>query len=280
MTEKGIVLAIIGDLAYDQTITPDASKKVFAGAVYNVAVAASTVAEDCVVGAVAQVGSDFAEGIEALRSRGIDVNGIAIIPDGKTTVFTITQHADNTRELSSEIGVAAQVHPEIFPESYKSAKHVHLASSHPDKYLQWISYLRTVLPHETTISADGNDFFIDEAIEPMKSALDAVDLVFINETELAAIKAKYPDYTFSKPTILKKGKEGAVYTDMQEGVEYTAKAPQVQVVDTSGAGDTLAGVFLVKRVQGTAIQDALQSGVDTASQAVTEFGVDHLNPLP
>lgn len=276
--EIGINLVIVGDLAYDQTITSTESRKVIAGAVYNVAIAASTVSEEGSVGVVARVGDDFADGIDALSRRGIDTEGIAVVQGRETAIFTITQHEDNTRKLSANLGVAAEVDTSIFPESYKQVRHVHLASSHPSKYLQWIPQLRSTLPSETTISADGNDFFIDE-VEPMKEALDAVDLIFINEAELAAIKSTYPDYELPKPTILKKGKEGATYIDMQEGIEYTVSAPTVDVVDTSGAGDSLAGVYLAKRLQGASIQDSLQSGVTIASKAVTDFGVEHLNPL-
>lgn len=279
MAEIPIRLAIVGDLAYDQVITTTDSKKVISGAAYDSAVAASTVAEEGFVGVVARVGEDFEEGIQALSNRGIDVVGISVVEGEETTIFTITHKEDNTRELTMEIGASEVVDTTIFPESYQNAKHVHLATSHPEKYLQWIPHLRTVLPQESTISADAADFFIEEAIEPMRNALDAVDLVFMNEDELIALKKAYPDYELKKPTILKKGKEGATYIDMEEGVEITVSAPVVEVVDTTSAGDTLAGVYLVKRLQGASIQESLQSGVNTASKTVTNFGVEHLNPL-
>ena len=56
-------------------------------------------------------------------------------------------------------------------------------------------------------------------------------------------------------------------------------APSVEVVDTSGAGDTLAGVFLAEKAKGISDEKALEDGVNTASKTVTDFGVEHINPL-
>lgn len=274
-----INFAIIGDLAYDQSITPRGSRRVLAGSAYNVAVAAATVAETGTVGVVARVGHDFQEGIGSLHRRGIDIEGILIVPRGKTAVFTITEHEDNTRELQAELGVSEQVNPHIFPESYRTSSWVHLASSHPEKYLRWIPYLRRSLPQSTIISADANDLFIETAIEATVAALKSVDLVFINEAELAAIRARCPDFVLNVPLILKKGNKGASYIDMLCGIEYSVSAPSVEVVDTSGAGDTLAGVFLAEKAKGISDEKALEDGVNTASKTVTNFGVEHINPL-
>jgi len=89
----------------------------------------------------------------------------------------------------------------------------------------------------------------------------------------------YPDFQISKPTILKKGPKGATYIDNQEGIIFTIEAPNVKVVDTSGAGDTLAGIFLASLSRGIRVQDALKAGVEMASKTVTDFGVEHINPL-
>lgn len=82
----------------------------------------------------------------------------------------------------------------------------------------------------------------------------------------------------TKPTVLKRGAKGATYIDMQAGVEFTVNAPSTNVVDTTGAGDTLAGVFLARRARGDSVEDALTDAVNVASKTVTDFGVEHINP--
>ena len=50
--------------------------------------------------------------------------------------------------------------------------------------------------------------------------------------------------------------------------------PAVQVVDDTGAGEILAGVYLALRAHGLAEDKALGYAVRAASSSVTEFGVD------
>ena len=79
--------------------------------------------------------------------------------------------------------------------------------------------------------------------EPFASreACDLADLIFINEAEYRGL---YRENEIPKaPTILKHGPRGADY--MADGMtRAAAEAPAVQVVDDTGAGEILAGVYL------------------------------------
>jgi sugar/nucleoside kinase (ribokinase family) len=51
-------------------------------------------------------------------------------------------------------------------------------------------------------------------------------------------------------------------------------APASELVDSTGAGEVLAGVFLALRAAGVPVRAALGYGVRAASAKVAEFGVD------
>lgn len=53
---------------------------------------------------------------------------------------------------------------------------------------------------------------------------------------------------------------------------YVQIAKQVEVVDTTGAGDAFLSAFLMTYIKSTTIQDALQSGTDLASEVIGRLG--------
>ncbi len=71
--------------------------------------------------------------------------------------------------------------------------------------------------------------------------------------------------------ILKLGPEGALFADTA-GNRVALPAKPTQVVDTTGAGDALCAGFLHAWLQGATPPNALESGLNTASQAVSRIG--------
>jgi sugar/nucleoside kinase (ribokinase family) len=268
-----IRLVFVGDAGFDETISPNGKRRSFGGAAYNAAVGASTIADAGTVGVVARVGLDFADGVMALRQRGVDIDGIKVIADDMTAVFQIQEFLDGSRQLRANWGAAGVPHFDL-PERYRTARHIHLASSHPAKHLQWLRYFRQMC-HTALISADAVDFWLPEAIEETFELLAGVDLVFMTEGELITLRESNRDFKPTGPAVIKKGGNGATYVGI-DGSELTVSAPNVVVVDTTGAGDTLAGVFLAALSANVPVADALQMGVRAASIVVTDFGVEHL----
>jgi sugar/nucleoside kinase (ribokinase family) len=75
---------------------------------------------------------------------------------------------------------------------------------------------------------------------------------------------------------LKRGKEGAIAAG--DGRRWSAPAPTVSVLDTSGAGDAFLGGFLAAWLRDEGIEAALKRGVDLGSHAVTRLGARPLLP--
>lgn len=266
---KGIDLVIIGDLAFDKIITGNQVKITIGGAAYNASIGAAAVSRK--VGVVSRVGGDFP--IEQLERYGIDVRGVFIIPDGKTPIFSFQQHPDGFCSYREERGVASEVYPELFPKEYRNAKYIHLASAPPQQHLIWLEALDKHINNKTVVSVDTFESFVEKSPDLTQSALQKADLVFTNEKEFNMLR-QFIKISLSVPLVLKKGAYGAVYIDRKSVI--VVRAPQVSLVNTTGAGDVLAGVFLALRASGISVKKALHKAVATASLSVTNFGVDHI----
>jgi sugar/nucleoside kinase (ribokinase family) len=85
------------------------------------------------------------------------------------------------------------------------------------------------------------------------------------EAQLQALTRSYPI------VVLKRGAAGAIAGDPKGG-RWSAAAPKVEVVDTTGAGDAFLGGFLSAWLKGEGIEKALELGVELGSHAVTALG--------
>jgi sugar/nucleoside kinase (ribokinase family) len=74
----------------------------------------------------------------------------------------------------------------------------------------------------------------------------------------------------SGEAVVKSGRSGAAWSDGQQVM--TVAAPQVPVVDTTGAGDAFAAGFLHARLQGGDAAQWLQFGTELAGRAVQAVG--------
>jgi ribokinase len=261
---KEIRVAIVGDIAWNEDITPFGKKVSPGGAAYYSSVGASRFSEG--VGTVARVGKDF--DLSYLTEKGIDVEGVTVSDKERTCRFVLRQHADNSREFTAERGVAGIVDASIFPDSYLTARYIHLPTQLPAHALTWIDKL-----DHRYISVDSFEAFVQEFPEMTKEMFRKASLIFTNESEFQTLK-QLGEETFNAPIILKKGKDGAAYIYKNDTI--VVPASPVDPIDTTGAGDVLAGAFLAQRANGVGVEESLKNAVELASKSVTQFGVEHI----
>ncbi|AIM15719.1 MULTISPECIES: ribokinase [Neobacillus] len=89
-------------------------------------------------------------------------------------------------------------------------------------------------------------------------------LLFQNE-DLHTVLRRYPNKLF-----ITEGKNGVRYYDGKE--EVLVPSFQVEVVDTTGAGDTFNAAFAVALAEGQSIKDSIRFANRAASLSVTKFG--------
>jgi sugar/nucleoside kinase (ribokinase family) len=218
------------------------------------------------VGLVAQVGEDF--DLAPLRRLGVNLDGVLQL-SGASARLHIEQFADGTRTFSADLGVATNVRLDSFPPSYLDARYVHLGTAPPEQQLIWQKFLHGC-DCRAQISADMFEHYVTTKLEASREVCDNADLIFMNEAEhdglyghgCAAIKA---------PLVLKRGPDGA--SILVDDLPHDVRAPSADVVDPTGGGEILAGVFLALRAEGLADIDALHYAARAAASCVEDFGV-------
>jgi ribokinase len=265
-------LVIVGHLAWNEDRTPSGTRTSRGGAAYYCAVGA-TVGVAPATGVVAAIGDDF--DVAAVERLGVDTAGLARVSDDPTARFFITQSADGTRTFAASWGAAETVDVAAFPIAYRHARHVHLATAPPEQQLIWLEHVAG-WPQRPTLSADVFEPFVRQSPEATWGVARAVDMVFMNEEEAALLRAEDQDWS-PGDVVLKRGAAGATYYRGHHpaGPPISAPAPPTRAVETTGAGDVLAGAFLALQIRGVSPARALAAAVRVASASVTDFGVDH-----
>ena len=115
---------------------------------------------------------------------------------------------------------------------------------------------------------------------PSQILLDSTDWFIPNEVEFETISGlnafddsnliKYSN-SIESNLIVTLGEEGAAYVN-KEGSVIKIKAPEVNAIDTTGAGDAFVGAFSYGIASGYTTKDAIKIGVEKASDSVTRPG--------
>jgi len=109
--------------------------------------------------------------------------------------------------------------------------------------------------------------------------LDLVDMFIVNETEALALTGRddletaipyFAEHYPAAALICTMGAQGACY--QWQGIRHRVAAPTVNVVDTTGAGDTFIGFFLASLFQGRPVEQALAMATAAAALCVTRPG--------
>lgn len=268
-----VELVVVGHTGFSTVQTTSGERTSPGGSGYAVAASAAALI-GCRVGLVAQVGSDF--DLAPLRDLGVNMDGVEELP-GASPVLHIDQFGDGTRSFSSDLGVAAAAHLDSFPDSYLGASYIHLGTAPPEQQIIWLRYL---YDHgcKAQISADMFEHYVDKYPAESREVCDSASLLFMNEAEYDGLYGHSQSSVPKAPLILKRGSWGAsILTDGLPRDAYVpdadAQAPEAHVIDPTGGGEILAGVFLALRVHGLKEIDALRHAVRAAAACVEDFGV-------
>ena len=219
------------------------------------------------VGLVAQVGQGF--DLAPLRRRQVDLTGVAELP-GPSAKLRIREFDDGTRSFSAELGVADTVRPETFPPRYLGASLIHLGTAPPDQQLAWLEYLRG--RSGAQISADMFEHYVATYPCASREVCDNVDLIFMNQAEYDGLYGDAQLPVPKAPLIVKRGSGGARLL-VVDGHPQEVEAQETEAVDSTGAGEILAGVFLALRAEGQPERAALKYAVRAATSCVADYGV-------
>lgn len=282
-------LITVGTMAFDALETPFAKiDKVIGGSATYAAYSAAYSYQP--IKQISIVGGDFPqEELDNLKSRGVDLEGVEIVKDGKSFFWSGKYHLDmNTRDsLITELNVLEQFNP-VVPESYQGAEYLLLGNLMPSLQKKVLEQLTT---RPKLIVMDTMNFWMEIAMDDLKEVLTMVDVLVINDGEARQLSEEYSLVKAAKKImamgpkylVIKKGEHGAL---LFHGTEiFSAPAlPLEDVFDPTGAGDSFIGGFvghLAKTGDVTFenMKTAVIVGSTMASFCVEQFGPLRLKEL-
>lgn len=279
-------LVIVGTVAFDAIQTPfGKTDRILGGAATYIGLSASLFNLNSAI--ISIVGGDFPnEYLDLLKDKGMNLEGLQIIKEGKTFFWSGQYHNDmNTRDtLVTDLNVLADFQP-IVPERYKDTEVLMLGNLHP---LVQQSVIDQIPVRPKLVVLDTMNFWMDHTLDELLKVISKVDVITINDEEARQLTGEYslvnaaqkikkmgPEYI-----VIKKGENGALLFHKDE-VFFAPALPLKEVFDPTGAGDTFAGGFtgyLVKTEDYSFenMKNAVIYGSALASFCVEKFGTERL----
>lgn len=282
-------LVIIGTMAFDALETPFGKvDRIIGGSAMYAAWSASAFYKP--IKQVSIIGGDFPqEEIQKLEARGVQFEGVEVVPDGKSFFWSGRYHEDlNTRDtLVTDLNVLAQFNPQI-PESYQDCEFLMLGNLVPAVQSAVIAQLKN---KPKLIVLDTMNFWMEVAMDDLKEVLKKVDVLMVNDAEARQLSGEYSLVKAAakiqamgpKYLIIKKGEHGALLFQGKQ-VFFAPALPLEEVFDPTGAGDTFAGGFIghlarTKDISFENMKTAIIVGSAMASFCVEKFGPQRMQEL-
>ena len=282
-------LLTVGTVAFDAIETPFGKvDKIVGGAATYISIAASYFNKDVKI--VSVVGDDFPQkDMDDLKKRGVDLEGLQI-KKGEKSFFWSGKYHDNMNKrdtLVTDLNVLADFDP-ILPESYKKVDYLMLGNLTPSVQMRVLQQMKK---RPKLVAMDTMNFWMDIAMDELKSVIKKVDVLTINDEEARQLSGKYSLVAAAKEIftmgpkflVIKKGEHGALLFYKDE-MFYAPALPLETVYDPTGAGDTFAGGFMgymsqAGRVSFANMKRAMIYGSAMASFCVGKFGTEAIKPL-
>jgi sugar/nucleoside kinase (ribokinase family) len=282
-------LIVVGTMAFDAIETPFGKiDQIIGGSATYVAYAASNFVTP--IQQVSIVGYDFPkEEMDDLAKRGVQLDGVKIVPDKKSFFWSGRYHMDmNTRDtLVTDLNVLLDFDP-VLPESYQNAEFLMLGNLDPVIQKKVITQLKK---RPKLIVMDTMNFWMEVAMPQLEETLKLVDVLMVNDSEARQLSGQFSLVKAAKEImkmgpkylIIKKGEHGALLFHGDQ-VFFAPALPLEEVFDPTGAGDTFAGGFIghiarTKDISFDNMKTAIIIGSAMASYCVEKFGPEKLKEI-
>ncbi len=282
-------LISVGTMAFDAIETPfGKTDQIIGGSATYVAYAASNFVQP--IKQVSIVGFDFPkEEMDALKKRGVELDGVEVVPDKKSFFWSGRYHMDmNSRDtLVTDLNVLLDFNPEL-PESYQGSEFLMLGNLDPVIQKKVITQLKK---RPKLIVMDTMNFWMEAAMPQLEETLKLVDVLMVNDSEARQLSGQFSLVKAAKTIlsmgpkylIIKKGEHGALLFHGDQ-VFFAPALPLEEVFDPTGAGDTFAGGFIghiarTKDISFENMKTAIIVGSAMASFCVEKFGPQRLKEI-
>ena len=274
MPDSARQLLVAGSIALDTRDGPFGRvHETLGGSAVYFALAASLIVP---VKVIAPVGTDGAKRVaQVFSGHPIDTELLQIL-EAPTYRWRARQEHGRNVDLGSDDDIYDSWRPSV-PADF--AGWAFVGSMRPDRQAE----LMALLGGAELLGADAMLSYVQSKTRDARDVLRRAGWFFCNQEEFAALGGKDPDefrrQWWLKGLVVKAGALGlAAYTEY--GVVSVPALTERPVVDTTGAGDALAGGMLARWLstggQPAGLQDALIWGVACASITISAIGVKGL----
>ena len=225
--------------------------------------------------------------VQALQEKGIDTSLVERASGESTGAAFITVTPDGENAITVAPGANRSLTPEDVDAAADAIGEARVFVAQMEIPVQ--SVLRAV----EVAAGKGTRALVNLAptFEVPRELLERLDPLVVNEHEAAFLLgrevegvkgalAAAPELLSSGPrsAVITIGEDGAVLAD-GESVE-NLPAPEVEVVDTTGAGDAFVGALATRIARGASLRDAVAYAVRAGAAAVTKEGAQSALPTP
>jgi sugar/nucleoside kinase (ribokinase family) len=281
-------LLVTGSIGIDTVKTPHGIREnCLGGSAVYFSMAASFFAP---VSLVAVIGDDCPFDLaEIFAGRSIDLAGLEVRPNSKTFRWAGSYHEnmDDRTTDCLELNVLAE-HPPTVPRSFRDSKFVFLANTTPKLQLELLDQLESPL----FVAADTMNCWIQNNLADLKSLLERIDCLIINEDEAKLLAAELNLIKAARKilgmgpsvVVIKKGESGSIACDTL-GRQFILPAyPATEVIDPTGAGDSFAGATLgylaqTGKTDFRTLKTAVAYGTVVASFTIADFSLHALTSI-
>lgn len=229
--------------------------------------------------------------LSRLQAREVDASAVRTIPGGRTgsSVILIRKDDPTDRQILTDAGVMGELRAaDVTPDVLAGVRHLHVGSwfLHLGAIADLPDLLARARAAGLSTSVDPNDDPAQEWDSHLVRALPHVGTLFGNESEIAGVAGAAAwskggsrhgaaRYLLEKmgpgaEVVLKCGQEGA-FVHRPDQVLHVV-APTVDVVDTVGAGDSLAAGYLHARLRGDGLPESLALAVASGTLSTRRSG--------
>jgi ribokinase len=225
--------------------------------------------------------------VQALQEKGIDTSLVERASGNSTGAAFITVTPDGENAITVAPGANRSLTPEDVDAAADAIGDARVFVAQMEIPVQ--SVLRAV----EVAAEQGTRALVNLAptFEVPQELLEKLDPLVVNEHEAAFLLGRQvegvdgalsaaPELLSSGPrsAVITIGEDGAVLAD-GESVDHLP-APEVEVVDTTGAGDAFVGALATQLARGASLREAVAYAVRAGAAAVTKEGAQGALPTP
>ncbi|HEX4472259.1 MAG TPA: PfkB family carbohydrate kinase [Nocardioides sp.] len=274
-------VVVVGNLTIDDVVLADGTTVMGSLGGNSVHTSAAALVGGASVTMVARRGEDFpAEAAQRLAAAGIDLRHIVDVP-GPTVRNWVIYEPDGRRHWVYRTAVSRSAEVAPRPEDVTSvvpgAAVVHVAAMPLARAEAVVAEVRRVAP-AALITLDTHEGWADEPHDRLMALAVAVDLFEPSVEELRDLTdTPSPQDGLAalaaaglKRAVVKAGADGAYV--LEDGAVTHVPAAEVEVADTTGAGDSFCGGVAAGLARNLSLTEAVALGVSLAGRAIQSTG--------